>query len=144
MTTIPPNRIENIVRARLQMLKMLEKESDELDHHGTRGSLREEYLAKLLSELMPIGKTVASGFVVDLAGKISPQLDLIAAAADFLPPLVLGAGTSLVPIEAALAVLVVRRGFGLVGEGSSASFDLGDDLFGGLGPDEGFGVVVPV
>ena len=40
--------------------------------------------------------------------------------------------------------LVVRRGFGLVGEGGSASFDFGDDLFGGLGPDEGFGVVVPV
>ena len=30
--------------------------------------------------------------------------------------------------------LVVRRGFGLVGEGGSASVDLGDDVVGGLGP----------
>ena len=40
--------------------------------------------------------------------------------------------------------LVVRRGFGGVGQGGSASFDLGDDVVGGLGPDEGSGVVVPV
>ena len=30
--------------------------------------------------------------------------------------------------------LVVCRGFGLVGEGGSASVDLGDDVVGGLGP----------
>ena len=32
------------------------------------------------------------------------------------------------------ACLVVCRGFGLVGEGGSASVDLGDDVVGGLGP----------
>lgn len=41
-------------------------------------------------------------------------------------------------------VLVVRRGVDLVGEGCSASADLGEDVFGGLLPDEWFGVVVPV
>jgi len=41
-------------------------------------------------------------------------------------------------------LLVVCRGFGLVGEGGAASADFGDDGFGGLVPDEGFGVVVPV
>ena len=40
--------------------------------------------------------------------------------------------------------LVVRRGFGLVGEGGSASSDFVDDLVRGLGPDERLGVVVPV
>jgi hypothetical protein len=40
--------------------------------------------------------------------------------------------------------LVVRRGFGLVGEGGSASVDLGEDVVGGLGPDEGLWVDVPV
>ena len=39
--------------------------------------------------------------------------------------------------------LVVRRGFDLV-EGGSSAADLCDDLFGGLVPDEGLGVVVPV
>ena len=39
--------------------------------------------------------------------------------------------------------LVVRRGFGLGECGTSAS-DFGDDLFGGLVPDERSGVVVPV
>ncbi len=40
--------------------------------------------------------------------------------------------------------LVVRRGFGDGGQCGSAPLDLGDDLLGGLGPDEGLGVVVPV
>ncbi len=39
--------------------------------------------------------------------------------------------------------LVVRRGIGLGGQGGSAASDLGDDLVGGLAPDEGAGVVVP-
>ncbi len=39
---------------------------------------------------------------------------------------------------------MVRRGFGLVGEGGSPSLDLGDDVVGGFVPDEGLGVVVPV
>ncbi len=40
--------------------------------------------------------------------------------------------------------LVVCRGFGDRGEGGSSSFDFGDDLVGGLFPDEWLGVVVPV
>jgi Ferritin-like len=39
--------------------------------------------------------------------------------------------------------LVVRRGFGFCERGSTAA-DLGEDLVGGLLPDEGAGVVVPV
>jgi hypothetical protein len=39
------------------------------------------------------------------------------------------------------AGLVVCRGFS---KGGSAAFDLGDDVVDGLGPDERFGVVVPV
>lgn len=38
-------------------------------------------------------------------------------------------------------MLVVCLGFG---EGGSASFDFCDDVVGGFGPGEGFGVVVPV
>ena len=38
---------------------------------------------------------------------------------------------------------MVRRGFDLV-EGGSSAADFCDDLFGGLVPDEGLGVVVPV
>jgi len=54
------------------------------------------------------------------------------------------AATVYVPNEHVAGYLVVRRGFGLVGQGGSAPFDFGDDLLGGLCPDEGFGVVVPV
>ena len=43
-----------------------------------------------------------------------------------------------------LSALVVRRGFGLVGEGGSATADFGDDLLRWCVPDEGLGVVVPV
>jgi hypothetical protein len=37
-----------------------------------------------------------------------------------------------------------RRGSGVRVEGGSASADLVDDVVGGLGPDEGVGVVIPV
>lgn len=39
---------------------------------------------------------------------------------------------------------MVRRGFGLVVEGLSASADFGGDVLDGLAPDERGGVVVPV
>ena len=39
---------------------------------------------------------------------------------------------------------MVPRGIGDLVEGGSSSFDFGDDLFGGLVPDEWFRVVVPV
>lgn len=42
---------------------------------------------------------------------------------------------------ARLPLLLVRRGFS---EDGSSAFDLGHDVVDGLGPDEGFGVVVPV
>src|SRR3954453_10553643 len=42
------------------------------------------------------------------------------------------------------SLLVVRRGFGLVGEGGSSSADFGEDFFGWFLPDERFGIVVPV
>jgi len=38
---------------------------------------------------------------------------------------------------------VVHRGFGF-GEGGASAADLGDDLLGGLVPDERLGIVVPV
>jgi uncharacterized membrane protein len=47
-------------------------------------------------------------------------------------------------ISLSTVALVVRRGFGDGGQGGSASFDFGDDVVGGFGPDERFGVVVPV
>lgn len=37
---------------------------------------------------------------------------------------------------------MVCRGFGVVGEGCSSSFDFLDDFVGGFGPGEGLGVVV--
>ena len=42
------------------------------------------------------------------------------------------------------AALVVCRGFGDAIEGGPSSLDLGDDVVDGLGPHEGFRVVVPV
>ena len=38
---------------------------------------------------------------------------------------------------------MVRRGIDLGGQGGAAASDLGDDLLGGLAPDEGLGVLVP-
>lgn len=54
------------------------------------------------------------------------------------------AGSSSWRVIGMLSVLVVRRGIGRGGESGSASADLGEDLVGGLLPDERLGVVVPV
>ena len=72
------------------------------------------------------------------------SLVTMAAIADGSPPeLAIKSVTRARMCEMLAHPLVVRRGFGLVGEGGSASADLGDDVVGGLAPYEGFGVVVP-
>jgi hypothetical protein len=52
-------------------------------------------------------------------------------------------GIEIIPKTPILPHLVARRGFGF-GERGSAAADFGDDFVGGLLPDEGFGIVVPM
>ena len=81
-----------------------------------------------------LGMSAMIGFLIPLqASRLGASLVVIG----------LAVSTRSITEGVASVPLVVRRGFDLV-EGGSSAADLCDDLFGGLVPDEGLGVVVPV
>ena len=77
----------------------------------------------------------------DLSRWNAEEIEAVAAAVNNRPRETLDWRT---PAEVFNDLLVVCRGFGSGGEGGSSSSDFGDDFVGGLGPHEGFRVVVPV
>lgn len=56
-------------------LKFLKSQS--ITHRGNRGTAREEALLEFLSQNLPNRYSVAEGEITDLAGKSSPQMDII-------------------------------------------------------------------
>jgi len=66
------------LRARIQQLKSQLKESNAIDHDGTRGELREAYLKQFFHDFISMPFEITSGFMTDSSGsEISPQIDLI-------------------------------------------------------------------
>jgi hypothetical protein len=108
MSLIAPNRINGIIRARLQGLKALLQESSEIEHGGTKGSLRERYLIEFLHSVLPPGYIVAGGFICDVLGNITPQLDLIVADRSTIPAVALARDVAVVPVEVARLAIEVK------------------------------------
>lgn len=108
MKNLNPSAFEQLLVARLAALQPLLAESGITGHSGPKGALRETYLRDLLLSVIPAKYRVAGGFICDAEGKVSPQLDLILALTEMVPPIGLTADMAFVPLEAALAVVEVK------------------------------------
>lgn len=102
------NRINGIIRARLKGLMAQVDESKQIEHAPTKGALREEYLKEFLESLLPSRYLVKNGFICDVLGGISPQLDLILADTSVLPSIALSKDVSLIPVEVAIGAVEVK------------------------------------
>ena len=58
--------------------------------------------------MAPAGVSLTSGALFDSAGRVSPQMDLIATLDSILPTIMLGDGVSMVPVEAALMAIEIK------------------------------------
>lgn len=108
MENIFPNRINGVISARLKGLIAQVEESEQIKHGSTKGTLREKYITEFLESLLPSQYLVKNGFVCDVLGSISPQIDLILADTSVLPSVTLSHNVSLIPIEAAIGAMEVK------------------------------------
>jgi len=108
MDPVFPNRINGIIVARYRGLLARMEESRQVEHGPTKGALREAYLIQFLQSLLPIANSVKNGFICDVLGKISPQIDLILADTSSIPSVALSQGIAFVPVEAAISAIEVK------------------------------------
>jgi hypothetical protein len=98
------------MEARLGRLNEAFKLGGLLEHGPTTGAVREDALRQLLVEFVPAEFRTTTGFVIDAAGSISPQFDIVLAPTSGLPSVGLLDNEKLVPIEATLATIEVKSG----------------------------------
>lgn len=108
MDPVFPNRINGVVKARLRGLIAQLEESRQVDHAATKGALREKYLTDFLQSLLPPNYTVSGGFICDVLGSVSPQIDLILADTSTIPSIAFASDVSLIPVEAAIGAVEVK------------------------------------
>ncbi len=108
MEDVFPNRINGVIKARLEGLIAQIEESKQVSHASTKGTLREKYLIDFLQNILPQNYTVTGGFICDVLGKISPQIDLILSDTSTIPSIAFTGDVSLIPIEAAIGIVEVK------------------------------------
>lgn len=84
------------------------KSIDTLSHPLGKGELRELFISELLNNWLTNQFSIASGFIVDIAGNQSSQTDLIIYDNTLLPPFIKQLNLGVFPIECVLATIEVK------------------------------------
>ena len=105
---MPANPIRDIFIARIKQLMSQYEESKAIEHDSTQGAMREQYLKNFLREMLPPKFSPVSGFIADMNGNITPQLDMIFIDRSELPTVSLVNDTVIVPAEIALLTAEVK------------------------------------
>ena len=108
MTTRISNKLRDSIIARIHKLMASYAESKLVEHSGTKGSLREQYLIDFFRDVLPAKYSVGSGFICDVIGHISLQLDFIIADTSLIPAMNLDGGQAFVPVESAVMAFEVK------------------------------------
>ncbi|MEX2046711.1 MAG: DUF6602 domain-containing protein, partial [Chloroflexota bacterium] len=103
-TTAPASTIASIVRAMhdevVQQLELTKR----IGHAGESGRAREEIIRRFLRRFVPRGLGIDTGFVVDSAGNISRQIDIVIYRDNYHPILEIG-GLKHFLVESVVAVI---------------------------------------
>lgn len=78
------------------------------EHHGLAGHAREIFVHDLLRPLLPALVGIGTGKIADAKGGLSSECDAVLFSTGVLPPLLLGPGFGLFPINAALYCIEVK------------------------------------
>jgi hypothetical protein len=105
---MPANQVRDIFIARIQQLMGQYEGSKTITHAPTAGAMREDYLKSFLRELLPSKFHPVTGFICDMYGNMTPQLDMIFIDHSELPTISLVNDTVIVPYEIALLTAEVK------------------------------------
>lgn len=77
-------------------------------HNPTTGALAEAVLRQFLKEHLPGAISVEQGFIVDTAGGLSKQCDILIYDSQWYAPFYRAGGVVVVPVEAVIAIIEVK------------------------------------
>ena len=99
----PPLPFRNLIQERFilkaQALIAALESAESIPHDTTRGTIRESAISDSIRQILPPGVSTCSGFVTDVNGTITPQLDVVLFRREALAPFLLEGNTALVPFE---------------------------------------------
>ena len=105
--SIPPDPLLSVVRALhtevVQQLDLVQQ----IKHPGEAGRAREDIIRRFLRRFVPAGIGIDTGFVVDMHGGISKQIDIVLYRNDYHPVLEIG-GVKYFLVESVEAVIQVK------------------------------------
>ena len=79
-----------------------------LAHPGVKGSVLEILVRQLFKPLLPADVGVGTGQIIDSAGSLSPQIDVILYDRSILPPILFDESFGIFPVDAALYAIEVK------------------------------------
>lgn len=79
-----------------------------LDQTTVKGRLRELFISKLLKKFLSSQFGIGSGIIINQAGKMSKQIDIIIYDTRILPPFIEEQEIGVYPVESVLAAIEVR------------------------------------
>lgn len=91
------------------MLTKLLGSRELIDHPGRKGAASERNWHELIREYLPARYKLDSGFVVDLEGRISDEIDLLVLDNQYSPVLFSSGGVHYVPAESVYAAFEVKQ-----------------------------------
>ena len=102
------NKFRELLKQRLRELQLKAEGANCTEHGTTRGDLRQGLLQNFLEETLPPEYSTKDGFVFDIVGNESPQLDIILWDRRRGPTAAVTSARSYIPIESAYAVIEVK------------------------------------
>jgi hypothetical protein len=105
------NKCRDLLKQRLKELQLKAEGANCTEYGTARGDLRQGLLLHFLEELLPSDYSTRDGFVFDIVGHESPQLDVILWDKRRGPTIAFTSAHSYIPIESVCAVIEVKSTF---------------------------------
>ena len=103
-----PDLAQLIQAARQRMWIDFEQKTAQLSHPGEKGAAREDVVRAFLSDHLPKRYAIGSGFVVDAAGRVSRQIDIVLYDHLATPVFPVVDRTGIFPVEGVAGVVSVK------------------------------------
>ena len=105
---MPNSKITDVIVNRLRSFSEIKEETSPIGHGSSMGTVREARMADMLRDYLPNDIGVETGFVCDVAGNISPQIDIVITDIDPIPTLDFDGHFKLVPVEKVICCIEVK------------------------------------
>lgn len=102
------NQYQALLRGKVASAILQAKMAAGLTHQGVKGTVLEILIGQLFRPLLPSDIGIGTGQIIDVNGRMSPQIDIIIYNKSILPPVLIDSNIGLFPIESVLYSIEVK------------------------------------